>query len=629
MAARIPVDPSAATSGRRRPRRSRPLGGAAAAAVLLAAAAALAAPSVAHADVDDFTFESFHADLTLLRADDEHSELAVTETIVALFPEDREQNRGIVRAIPDDYDGVPLDTEVLSVTDEDGEAVPFELSEDDGFLEVATGTDAFVFGEQTYVISYTQRDVVRAFDDTDSDEFQRDINGTGWEQPFGEVSATLTMAPELAADLTGNTACYRGEEGSTDRCDVESSEQDGSVVFRVSENDLEEEQNVSLVVGFERGTFVPGEIERNAFERFAFASTPVAQGASVAAIVLAALAAVGAVIGRRRARDAPGRGTIVPEYSAPLDVTVMQAAHLANRPLSAVPAALVDLAVAGNVRILAAEGEETADGVALEYVGPSDDAERQDVLVALFGEDATPGEQRNLGAESEGLTTRLAALSDVAKESLRDAGLTEQPQQRATSAAIYASIVVVVVAFVAMILPIIGRTASWLGVVGLLAAVAAVIVAISVWRYRDRITEAGAPVRDHLLGLRDYLALAEADRLRVLQSPAGAERIDTGDPLQIVHVYEELLPYAVVWGVEKQWAEVLETRVQETGAPLGWYDGTSFTSVHFLTTFGALRASAAPASAVWSGSGSGSYTGGSTGAGFSGMGAGGGGGGGR
>jgi uncharacterized protein (TIGR04222 family) len=319
----------------------------------------------------------------------------------------------------------------------------------------------------------------------------------------------------------------------------------------------------------------------------------------------------------------------VPEYGPPSDVTVMQAAHLANRPQSAIPAALVDLAVSGHVRILAAEGEETSDGVVLEYVGPADDAERQDVLIVLFGEDAHPGDRRTLGSDSSAVATRLAALSDLAKDSLRDAGLTEQPRQRATSAVIYASMGAVVLAFVCMILPVIGRTASWIGVVGLLAAIAAVIVAISVWRYRDRVTDAGARVRDHLIGLRDYLALAEKDRLRVLQSPEGAERIDSGDPLQVVNVYEKLLPYAVIWGVEKEWAEVLETRVQEAGAPLGWYDGTSFTSVHFLTTFGALRSSAAPASSAWSGSGSGSFTGGSMGGGFSGMGSGGGGGGGR
>jgi uncharacterized membrane protein len=95
-----------------------------------------------------------------------------------------------------------------------------------------------------------------------------------------------------------------------------------------------------------------------------------------------------------------------------------------------------------------------------------------------------------------------------------------------------------------------------------------------------------------------------------------------------VHLYEELLPYAVIWGVEKDWAEVLELRVREAGTSLAWYGGgTSFSSVHFVTTFAALRAGSSPS--AWTGTGGGSMTGGSMGGGFSGMGSGGGGGGGR
>lgn len=63
--------------------------------------------------------------------------MQVVETIVARFA-DVDQNRGIIRAIPDDYDGVPLNTQVISVSDH---------------------------------------------------------NGTGWGQPFGRVSATVTLAP--------------------------------------------------------------------------------------------------------------------------------------------------------------------------------------------------------------------------------------------------------------------------------------------------------------------------------------------------------------------------------------------------------------------------------------------------
>ena len=55
-------------------------------------------PLPASADVDDFAFDSFHADMLLTRAADGHAELSVTETLVARFP-DSDQNRGIVRAI--------------------------------------------------------------------------------------------------------------------------------------------------------------------------------------------------------------------------------------------------------------------------------------------------------------------------------------------------------------------------------------------------------------------------------------------------------------------------------------------------------------------------------------------------
>jgi uncharacterized membrane protein YgcG len=597
-------------------------------AVPLLAVVLLAAPTAAHADEEDFTFESFHADMILSRDDDGHAELAVTETLVARFPQDEEQNRGIIRAIPDDYDGVPLHTEVLSVTDAQGDAVPFELSEDDGFLEVATGDDSFVFGSQTYVISYTQRDTIRAFDDTDADEFQRDINGTGWEQPFARVSTSLTLEPDLVAELTGNAACYRGEEGSRDTCDIERVEENGSAVFRASTPNLESEEGLTIVVGFERGTFVPGEVERNAVEQFAFDATPAVQAGSIAAIVLSVAAAIAALLGRRQSRDARGRGVIVPEYEAPSGLTVMQAAHLAGRPTHAVPAALVDLAVAGNVRILAAEGADTADGVTLEFVRTSDDAERSDLLVALFGEGADVGARKIIAADAQALAKRLSDLSDVAKESLRAAGLTEQPRQSILTLAIYGAIAAFVLALVCLVLGALGRTGTWVGIAALIAAVVAGVLGVALWRYRDRVTEAGAPVRDRLLGLRDYLALAETDRLRVLQSPAGAERIDVDDALQVVHLYEELLPYAVIWGVEKDWAEVLELRVREAGTSLAWYGGgTSFSSVHFVTTFAALRTGSSPS--AWTGSGGGSMTGGSMGGGFSGMGSGGGGGGGR
>ena len=76
---------------------------------------------------------------------------------------------------------------------------------------------------------------------------------------------------------------------------------------------------------------------------------------------------------------------------------------------------------------------------------------------------------------------------------------------------------------------------------------------------RKPLTAAGAEVRDHLKGLKVFIEWAEADRIRMLQSPQGAERvqIDSRDVRQMLWLYELLLPYAVVFGQEKQWAKEL------------------------------------------------------------------------
>ncbi len=67
-------------------------------------------------------------------------------------------------------------------------------------------------------------------------------------------------------------------------------------------------------------------------------------------------------------------------------------------------------------------------------------------------------------------------------------------------------------------------------------------------------TDEAAPVLAHLEGLRQYIALAEADRMRVLLGPDSAmeRRDESGESTLVIH--EKLLGYAVLFGLEKQWA---------------------------------------------------------------------------
>jgi len=93
----------------------------------------LAAATPARAGVDDFTFESLDVQYYLSRDDAGHSTLRTVETFVALFP-DFDQNRGLVRDIPNSYGGTDpydprrVDThlQIVSVTDENGDPVYWE-----------------------------------------------------------------------------------------------------------------------------------------------------------------------------------------------------------------------------------------------------------------------------------------------------------------------------------------------------------------------------------------------------------------------------------------------------------------------------------------------------------------------
>ncbi|MGC0368348.1 DUF2207 family protein [Microbacterium sp. SLBN-111] len=592
-------------------------------------ALSLLRPAPAHADVEDFRFDSFDARMALSRAADGHAELAVTETLVARFP-DEDQNRGIIRAIPDDYDGVPLHTEIVSVTGADGAPIPYEIETDRREVRVLTGDDSYVHGIQTYVISYTQRDTIRSFADTDADEFYRDVNGTEWEQPFGRVSVELTVDRALAdTTLEGAASCYRGAQNSTDRCDIARQVgTGGEVAYTAASYDLGPGENVTISVGFTRGTFVPGEVVRTPEEQFAVDAAPALSVLSIGTLGVSAAAIGAAAFSRRRNRDARGRGIIVVEYTPPTDTDVLEGAHLVRRTGAAMPAAVLDAAVAGHLRVV--EDPAADDALALEYVsGAGATPLRAGVLAAVFGDTPVPGQRVALDSPGSDAGDRLRDLLPVAAAEVRRRGWMQRPVLRTAAVAGVIAVLAFGLALAALLITSVGTTPAWWQVAAVPVTAVAGILTFVVIRWSDRVTDAGAPARDYLLGLRDYLALAEADRMRVLQSPEGAERRPAGldDPVQVLHLHEKLLPWAVVWGVEKEWADVLATQARDTGADLAWYSGPNgFSSAAFASSLSTLHTGTSPAPQV---SGSGSFSGGSFGGGFSGGGMGGGGGGGR
>jgi uncharacterized membrane protein YgcG len=593
--------------------------------------------------VDDFEFASFDALYELSRADDGRSHLRTIETFVAVFP-DFDQNRGIRRALVTDYKSHSTGLDMVSVTDENGVPRSYEVATDDeGFttVTIAVPEGQFVYGEQTYVLEYTQTDVTATstdlVDGVTRDEFFWDTNGTGWRQPFGEVSATLRVSSEVRSALTGEAYCYYGYEGATDQCQI-TSEGDGE--FTASVSDLFGGQNMSIVVSFDEGTFAGAPF---------WTYIPIL---ALLAIALTIFALIFALITRFVFwRDAPGRGTIIAQYEGPEGLGMFVAANIVGKPRKGMAAAIVDLAVQKNLRILEHDqGWSKVFGVQkISSQGLMPDEQR--VMGALFSMNpftlgrilpglqnlfsvggSTPqpltepeGEVRWLTKGDTVLGQQVVALTKAVDREVEAGGLRRKPSWKPMLIVLGAFILAGILLLGQSIFGGSGETSIAISVIGLNAIPWIAVVSLGLLTRRRPLTQKGAELREHLEGLREFIRVAEADRLQMLQSVSGAERVTTSDGAAIIKIYEKLLPYAVIFGLEKEWATEI-AKYYDTSTPPDWYSGTNgFAIGAFAAGIGSLSSSV---STSYSSSGGSSSSGGGGGGGSSGGGGGGGGGGG-
>ncbi|TFD35621.1 DUF2207 domain-containing protein [Cryobacterium sp. TMT1-62] len=349
------------------------------------------------------------------------------------------------------------------------------------------------------------------------------------------------------------------------------------VTLDVTAGALGSAEGLTLAVGFEPGTFVPRDQS--------FTANPF-PGIGLAAALIGLLGAGLAVASRAtRWRNAPGRPTVVAEYLRPQGVNLLMAGNVMRTSAKAMTAQLLSFAVRGNVRVL--EGEGTKHYL-LELLHTRDlDPAEQAVLRLLFP-GLHAGTSRDLKTKDTKLGAGLAKQLQAVTEQVLTDGLRERKG---------------------------GRLLRWL-------LVGAVLTGILT-----------------LVGVKLYIDIARAERLRVLQSPEGALRSpyrpdpasvlglpDPGQPGQVLKLYEHLLPFAVLFGQEKEWAQVLGDHYARSDAQPDWYAGFApFNPVRFAAGLSSFTSST---SASWSGSASSSSSSGSGGGGSVGGGGDGGGGGG-
>lgn len=284
-------------------------------------------------------------------------------------------------------------------------------------------------------------------------------------------------------------------------------------------------------------------------------------------VLIPALVLLGfAVVARVRSHRLPASPGA--RFAPIAEGAVARDALLLNQDRRAMAAVLVDLAVRRKVRLLRPDGEDGKRAtIAVETVeGAKFSASEVAALEALFGRESSSTRVRRLSADSRRLTRRVRTVLDAEEHKGMAAGLIRAGRRtwptvllRILAAGGIASSL-----FVAL-----GTSAQELGMDWALfiTAMAAFLVVLAVffvtprpWR---RFTAQAEPFLAHLAGMREYIDLAEKEPLRMLQSVQGAlpsadvslQAREAG--LQRFHLHERLLPYAVLFGMEKSWLKAL------------------------------------------------------------------------
>jgi uncharacterized membrane protein YgcG len=566
----------------------------------------LAAAPLAHADVNDFTITSFTADDTLSTSDAQ-GELHIVERINVDF---RDFNHGILRAIPNSYKNHRLQLHINKVSSDSGAPAMYSTYGQNGNTVLKIGdANRTITGTQEYTVDYTVHNVMTFYQE--HDELYWDVNGDQWDQPSDRVQVTLHLPESIKQSRA--PICYAGSFGDTSQlsCNTKTS---GHTITASTTRPLAAQQTLSLVAGFDKGVFHPAKWYETLGEYAPF----------IIAFLVPFLVLVvpTGIMWYRRGRDPKGTGVIVPEYGPPKDLGPIEVGTLIdfrtdNKDLTAT---IIDLAVRRYITIVEQtknrmlRSDLTTYTLRLEKTDFTGLTQFEIKILAGLFSGAEAGSEVDIAALKFKLSETATSLRRLVMKDLKDRGYIND--RSITMRQIGWGVGLFFALWIGY-----GVCASK-GVgapYGIGAVLGAAIAAAFVYFMSSR-TEKGVAAKEQIEGLKMYLEVAEKDRIQKLQSPNAAYAPKSGEPKRTVGLFEKLLPYAMILGVEQQWAKQFESIYR---TPPDWYSGNwnTFSILYFTSTLssglGAQVNSAfsAPSSSSGSGFGGGGAGGGGGGGG--------------
>lgn len=537
----------------------------------------------------------------------------ITETIIH---ENTSPHHGIERYIPKKFkvNGVSYDIRVKPIE------VYYYKVDDTSDLESLVGTDPtattygmykfsrrskdyyfrigdpdqLISGDYKYVIKYSVQNAIGFYDD--HDEFYWNITGNDWNMPILE-SSFLISSPFKVED----SLCYTGSYTST---------QSNCTITKVDENTVKGKttQLLSNYEGLTTATaYPPNSFEKpSQLEILFYKFLPY-----IGFLLIIPAWFIIHLIWIKVGKD-PKVGTIIPEFDPPEGINPLIAGYILDQRTDSthISAHLIYLAIKGYIRIETTQKEgfiKKSTEYSFVDLTKNRVVNMQDYETDLFEGVFDGADFATTNDMKKTFYKKIKSISDkIKKKAISDKYITNLGGTLKLWMSIIGGTIIGLTVF-GPLLPVFEFNFSLGGFI----VITGIILLIYSFFMQKR-TLKGNKIYTDLLGLKQYIDTAEKDRIAF-----------HNDPKKGVEIFEKLLPYAMIFKLEKKWAKEFENIYQ---VPPTWYAGDmrSFNTVYLVSSINSsVNATVSSAYAATRSSGGSGFGGG----GFSGGGGGGGGGG--
>jgi uncharacterized membrane protein YgcG len=453
------------------------------------------------------------------------------------------ERHGIYRTIP--LKGINIKGDIQTL--QNGRAATQDISRG-GNISIKIGDEnIYLTGLNQYSIIYQVKGVIEKLQDRD--ELYWQITGTKWEVPIEQASATILLSEDLQDKVGDKLYCYTGISSSMAQ-DCTITWTNASTIEITSNQSLAAGEGLTFAMGFPLGTLTPltwWEENQEVIYK------------SIAGVILIIGSVILYFVWNTWARDPKIRKPIVRQYDAPKGMSPAGIIRLKNTYATPVEisATIISLAQQGILSITELEAKNWLHNAVFQFnlkdipAGKILKPFEQELVDILFKDYRKTVTTKDLEKEQVG-----NEFNKIYKSIYRD----EVKQYYVTNPIVLRSIltgIAIVFVVLAIVLVDISNGIT-------LALIPLAIISAIIAYYAPKRTEEGTRVLEHILGLEEYIKVAEKDRLQFQEKE---------------YIFFEILPYAIALGLATVWAKAFEGLI--TANP-DWY--TSNNGVIFIPT---------------------------------------------